>query len=470
MRRALLLSAVLLVSAFATGEAVAHPLGNFSVNHLTQVEISRDRVDALYILDQAEIPTFQERSLAPAEVLAKKRAEVTRGLRLAVDGRDVALSPAGAPRIDFPAGQGGLEVTRVEIPLFATVSEPRKVELRDETFAGRAGWKAIVAQPGEGTAVRSTAPSGDPTNGLRSYPEESLSSPVAQTSADFVVRQGGGTLAAPAGPGRGETTTSRGGSDGLTGTFGDAAAGEGVLLLLLLAAFGWGALHALSPGHGKAMVAAYLIGTRGTPKHAVALGAVVTLTHTIGVFALGLVTLLLSQYILPEDLFPWLNLASGLLVVIVGVGVLRSRMRWARARRSGEHDHSHGDHEHHHHDHGHSHGGHHHHHHVPDGVTWKGLVGMGAAAGLIPCPSALVVLLGAIAQHQVALGLLLIVAFSAGLAMTLTALGLAIVYSRRAISRFSVPSGVTTALPALSAVVIVGIGFVLTANAIPQIS
>ena len=107
---------------------------------------------------------------------------------------------------------------------------------------------------------------------------------------------------------------------------------------------------------------------------------------------------------------------------------------------------------------------------MPDQVTWKGLIGMGAAAGLIPCPSALVVLLGAIAQHQVALGLLLIVAFSAGLAMTLTALGLVVVYGRRAIARFSIPSGVTTALPALSAVVIVGVGFVLTANALPQLA
>jgi nickel/cobalt transporter (NicO) family protein len=204
------------------------------------------------------------------------------------------------------------------------------------------------------------------------------------------------------------------------------------------------------------MVAAYLIGTRGTARHAFALGATVTITHTIGVFALGLVTLLLSQYILPEDLFPWLTLTSGLLVVLVGIGVLRSRMRSVRAH---HHDHAH----HHHH-------GHDHHHHPPDKVTTKGLIAMGAAAGLIPCPSALVVLLGAIAQHQVALGLLLIVAFSAGLAMTLTGLGLAVVYSRRALSRLRVPAGVTTALPAVSALVIVGVGFVLTAQAIPQVA
>jgi nickel/cobalt transporter (NicO) family protein len=215
-------------------------------------------------------------------------------------------------------------------------------------------------------------------------------------------------------------------------------------VLLLLAAFGWGALHALSPGHGKAMVAAYLVGTRGRPRHAVALGAIVTVTHTIGVFALGLVTLALSQYVLPEDLYPWLTLASGLLVVAVGAGVLLSRMRAARAPHA------------------------HHHHHDHD-VSWKGVVGMGASAGLIPCPSALVVLLGAIAQHEVGLGLVLIVAFSFGLAATLTALGLAVVYAGRLTTRLHVPARVVTALPAVSAGVIVVVGCVLTAGAVPQV-
>jgi nickel/cobalt transporter (NicO) family protein len=455
--RALAVTFVLLAGAFGTGEAHAHPLGNFSVNHLTEVRVSTDRIDALYVLDQAEVPTFQERGLSADEVLARKRAEVSRALRLEVDGRATPLRPARPAQIEFPAGQGGLKVTRVEIPLVARVSDPRRVVLRDGTFEGRAGWKAIVAAPGDGTAVRATAPSGDPTDRLRHYPQQTLSSPSDQRSATFSVRPGGGTLQAPRAPGAGSTTTTSRGGDGLAGVFGDAASGEGVLLLLLLAAFGWGALHALSPGHGKAMVAAYLIGTRGTARHAVGLGATVTVTHTIGVFALGLVTLLLSQYILPEDLFPWLTLVSGLLVVVVGLGVLRSRVR---ARGAAHHHH----HDHHNHDHG------HHHHHVPDHVTWKGLIAMGAAAGLIPCPSALVVLLGAIAQHQVALGLLLIVAFSLGLAVTLTVLGLAVVFGRRALARVRVPASVTSALPALSAVVIVGVGFVLTAQAIPQVS
>ena len=117
--------------------------------------------------------------------------------------------------------------------------------------------------------------------------------------------------------------------------------------MLLLAAFGWGAVHALSPGHGKAMVAAYLVGTKGKPRHAVALGATVTIAHTIGVFLLGFVTLALSQYVLPEDLYPWLNLISGALVVAIGLGVLRSRLR---GRGHSHHEHATTSH---HHDHGH---------------------------------------------------------------------------------------------------------------------
>jgi ABC-type nickel/cobalt efflux system permease component RcnA len=208
------------------------------------------------------------------------------------------------------------------------------------------------------------------------------------------------------------------------------------------------------------MVVAYLVGTRGTPRHAVALGATVTITHTIGVFALGAVALLLSEYILPEDLFPWLNLASGALVLVVGASVLRSRLRWTRAR---QHDHDH----HHHHDHSHDHG---HSHAPPEHFSWKGLVALGASAGLIPCPSALVVLLGAVAQGQIALGMLLIVAFSAGLAMTLTVLGLAVVFAGKAISRMPVPGRLTLALPTVSALLIVCVGIVLTVQALPQVA
>jgi nickel/cobalt transporter (NicO) family protein len=450
--------------------AHAHPLGNFSVNHVTTVRIDEDEVRLRYLLDQAEIPTVQERSLSTAEVLTKKRTEVLDGLELSVDGRRVPLELDGRGQVTFPTGSGGLETSRFEFALSAPVGSPRAVRLRDSTFEGRVGWRAIVAAPGEGTAVRTSVPSGDPTRGLRSYPDDLLSSPADRRDASFSVRPGDGTLVAPRSEG-GEPVQSRrgegsgdggeGGDDageggsgaasggrgesGFAGLFERASAGEGVLVLLLLAAFGWGALHALSPGHGKAMVAAYLVGTRGRPRHAVVLGATVTVTHTIGVFALGLVTLALSQYVLPEDLYPWLNLAAGLLVVAIGAGVLRSRIRHAR--------------------HGHEH---HHHPHPHHEVTRRGLLGMGAAAGLIPCPSALVVLLAAVSQHEVGLGMLLIVAFSLGLAATLTALGLAVVYARRLVPRLKLPR-LAAALPAASALLIVGVGCVLTLNAVPEV-
>jgi nickel/cobalt transporter (NicO) family protein len=453
VRRALTAAVLTLaLLAVASPAALAHPLGNFSVNHLTKVKVSADRVDVLYILDQAEIPTFQERDEPRSQVLAAKRAEITRGLQLKVNGREAALVPAAAGELRHLKGQGGLLTTRLELSLSASVEDPRRVELSDRTFPDRVGWKAIVAQPGEGTAVRTDAPSGDPTRGLRRYPGDLLDSPLDRRSASFTVEPGDGSLVAPRAEGERMVTTRDASGQGFAGLFDDAASGQGVLVLLLLAALGWGALHALSPGHGKAMVAAYLIGTRGTARHAVGLGVTVTITHTLGVFALGLVTLLLSQYILPEDLYPWLTLVSGLLVVCIGAGVLRSRIR-GRGR----------SHSHHHHDHGHSH---HHHDHT---VSRRSLIGMGAAAGLIPCPSALVVLLGAIAQHEVALGLLLIVAFSVGLAATLTGLGLLVVYARRILPRLRMDGRLAAMLPAASALAIVVVGCVLTAQAVPGV-
>jgi nickel/cobalt transporter (NicO) family protein len=545
MRRLLaVLVAVAALVLLVAPAAMAHPLGNFSINHLSKVKISDDRVDVLYILDEAEIPTTQQRGDSRAEIVRGKQEEVRQNLSLEVDGRRVPLRLL-EPKLSFPEGQAGLDTTRFVQPLRAAVTDPGRVELNDNTFADRVGWKAIVVEPGEGTAVRSSAPSGDPTNGLRRYPEDLLNSPLDLRSATFSVKSGDGTLVAPRAEGEKTVTTRDASGQGFASVFEDAAAGRSVLLLLLLAAFGWGALHALSPGHGKAMVAAYLIGTRGTARHAVFLGVTVTITHTLGVFALGLVTLLLSQYILPEDLYPWLNLASGLLVVTIGAGVLRARVRWGRARRAAAaagapapaaghgpsaeaplHSHDHGDHGHHHHGplgrlvphhhhhhhdhdhdhshdhdhphdhahhshdhahHSHDHGHHHSHDHGHDHshghshdhshshdrpestVTRRSLIGMGAAAGLIPCPSALVVLLGAIAQHEVALGLLLIVAFSVGLAGTLTGLGLLVVYARRILPRVRLDGRLGAALPAASALAIVIVGCLLTVKAVPGV-
>ena len=448
MRRVLLILAVAF-AAHAT-PAGAHPLGNFSMNHIAEVSVSADRVDVRYVLDQAEIPTFQERGVARAERMRRKQAEVLRRLQVVADGRPLTLRP-GTPTLALRPGAGGLPTTRFELALSAVV-HARSVTVRDGTYPGRVGWRAVVARPGRGTAVRSSVPAADPTSELTRYPKDAVASPADIREAALAVAPGDGTVTAPGGKAvRGATGTAPTAADrtsgkatagdGFAGLFADAAAGRGVLILLLLAAFGWGAVHALSPGHGKAMVAAYLVVTRGTARHAAALGATVTVTHTAGVLLLGVVALTLSAFVLPEQLYPWLNLASGLLVVVVGGAVLRSR---ARKRR---HDH-------------------HHHHHHPDELSARGILAMGASAGLIPCPSALVVLLGAVAQHQLALGLVMIVVFSLGLAATLTALGIAVVHA----TKLPVPGRIAAGLPTASAFVIVGVGVLLTFQAAGQLA
>jgi nickel/cobalt transporter (NicO) family protein len=221
-----------------------------------------------------------------------------------------------------------------------------------------------------------------------------------------------------------------------------------VILASLTLALFWGAAHALSPGHGKTIVAAYLVGSRGTARHAALLGLIVTATHTIGVFALGLVTLSLSQFVVPDRLYPWLNLTSGLLVVAVGGAVLAARVRhrFAHAR-----DHHH----------------HHHEHHTTLGL--RSLVGVGVSGGLLPCPSALVVLLAAISLHRVAFGLLLIVAFSAGLALAITAVGLAAVAAKRTVARARFDGRLVRLLPAVSAAVILAAGVAMTVRALPKV-
>ena len=221
--------------------------------------------------------------------------------------------------------------------------------------------------------------------------------------------------------------------------------GVWVILASLAAALFWGAAHALSPGHGKTIITAYLVGRRGTPRHAALLGLIVTVTHTVGVFALGLVTLLLSRFIVPEQLYPWLNLVSGVLVVAIGASVLRSRWR-QRA-----HDH------------------HHHHNHEHE-LSGRSLLAVGISGGLLPCPSALVVLLAAISLHRVGFGLLLIVAFSAGLALTITGVGFLAVLARGAFRRLSFERGVVALLPAVSALVILAAGVAMTVRAFPKVT
>jgi nickel/cobalt transporter (NicO) family protein len=474
-------AALLLAALFAVvtlpDAASAHPLGNFTINHLSQVRISQGSVEVHYILDQAEIPTFQEiqrfdrdgdgaiSESERATVLEHKLGEIAPDLRLTVDGRPVALGAPRSSSLSYPPGQGGLSLTRVETSFVAAVPPgAHRVELHDETYSDRVGWKAIEVLPGEATDVRSSVPASDPTQGLRAYPVDLLQSPPDQHDASFTVSKGSGRVSAPNGEDVGPVTTDRA-QDGFAGAL-TSANDHGLLILLLLgSAFVWGALHALSPGHGKTMVAGYLAGSRGRPKDAALLGLTVTITHTSAVFALGFITLAASAYVLPEDLYPWLGVASGAMVIAIGLWAIWTRLRRWRAMRA-EHEQGH--------NHMHAHHDHHHSHEPGAPITTRSLIALGVSGGIVPCPSALVVLVAAISQHRLGLGFALILAFSVGLAATLTAVGLAVLHGGRLIKRLRPErrlfgGRVAGALPALSATLIVLAGTLITVRAIPQL-
>jgi ABC-type nickel/cobalt efflux system permease component RcnA len=340
-----------------------------------------------------------------------------------------------------------------------------------------------VIRARDGASVgRTSVPAQSVSDRLTAYPKDMLSSPLDVGSASADVLTGATDGAPPTLAGArltGAVHVSGASSTGFAALVAREQLSLGIVFLSLLVAMFWGAAHALTPGHGKAVVAAYLVGTRGRARDAFALGGVVTLTHTVGVFALGLVTIGLSEFVVPEDLYPGLPLVSSLLVVAVGVAVLRARV--ASARRRGchsHHHHGHNDHEHvHAHVHAHGSGSKHHgaadhgHSHAPPpGTGWRGLVVAGVSGGLLPCPTALVVLLAAISLHRVAFGMLLILAFSTGLALVVTAIGLLAIGSRRVFDRVSLDGGLVRALPAFSAVVIVAVGVAMTVRSLPAVT
>jgi nickel/cobalt transporter (NicO) family protein len=423
------------VALVTAGAAAAHPLGNFTINRFSRVETSGPRVYVLYVLDMAEIPTFQAGRI-DAHAYA---ARIAAGARLRVDGRRARLMPI-ATALAHPPGAGGLRTTRLEVSLRGPrLSRPVRVQYRDTNYADRIGWKEIV--------VGARAPS--TSDELRAYPKDLLQSPLNVTAVST-------RLAPASGPDTPPTLT-RGAALEAPDRVADAGfarliagdrLGVWVVLASLAAAVFWGAAHALSPGHGKTIVTAYLVGQRGTPRHAALLGLIVTATHTIGVFGLGIVTLLLSRFVVPDRLYPWLNLTTGLLVVGIGASVLVSRVRHRRA---------------------HAHVRPHEHHHDHPAITRRSLVAVGVSGGLLPCPSALVVLLAAISLHRIAFGLLLIVAFSAGLAMSITGIGMVAVLAKRAFRRLSLDGRLLGALPAVSAFVIVVAGVAMTVHAIPKV-
>ncbi|HEX5164640.1 MAG TPA: hypothetical protein VFV93_04525 [Thermomicrobiales bacterium] len=479
--------ALTLLSMLLPASADAHPLGNFTINRYARLEFSEDAVTIVYALDFAEIPTFQQMELLDTDDDGNvSDAESERYLNeivpMLVDGLRVVVGDEVLPlaivdrRLELLPGEGGLKILRLDARFTSTLPDGWQDDgyggYTDRNYQDRLGWREVVVQGGPGVAIESsTAPQEDVSNELRAYPDNALTSPLDVAEATFTIVPGDGTpigrsaTAADAAE-RVERSTNGGRATSRVANLITREQTVPVFTVSLLLAFFWGAVHALSPGHGKTVVAAYLVGARGTARHAAFLGLTVTITHTAGVFALGMVTLYLSRVILPEDLYPWLSVASGLLVVAIGVALIWSRLR---ARSDHLHDHSHPhDHQHvhdHAHDHDHpdhydgalvhSHGGQTHTHLPPgaDGsrVTWRSLLALGVSGGLIPCPSALVLLLGAISLDRTELGMVLVVAFSFGLAAVLTAIGLLLVYARRYFERTSFTPRIPRLLPVASA-------------------
>jgi ABC-type nickel/cobalt efflux system permease component RcnA len=483
-RRFAVVAAVALgVLVLPAAAAWAHPLGNFTINTSSSLIVRADEVAIAYVIDMAEIPAFREQRTIDADADGTADATETAayaaaacrtaaaGLDVTVDGTPARVIDRGDASLTFPAGAGGLSTLRLECRLAAPLSDAlaigTSVDVRfaDRNHADALGWREVSAVGDGVTLVRSDVPASSETEVLRSYPREDL--PLDVRTASLRVRGGGPRLVVD-----GTSTTSAVPpvADGgiLASLVGRADVTPPLVGLMVLVALGVGALHALGPGHGKTLIGAYLVGGGGTIRHAVGVGAAVSVMHTASVLALGGVVLAAERVVAPERVYPWLGVAAGAIAIVLGTFLLRSRL----AGFQSTHDHDdqwtrdHDDRHNHGHEHGHMHGegdadG--------DGViSSRGLVALAFSGGALPSPTALVVFLGAVSLGRAALGLTLIAAFSLGLAAALIGVGVVALRARSAAERRISPR-VMRFVPVASAAAIVAMGLFLAARGATQL-
>ena len=471
-----------LFTLFAVAMVAAHPLGNFSVNQFSRLEVGKTYIKLHEVLDIAEIPTLQESmaidtdrdgKLSAAELDAYANGLTSKyaaNLQLTQNGAALAVTPV-SHEIHLTPGAGDLSTMKITWEMTAQLSAfdgASKISFRNGNYADRTGWNEIVINAAAGVNVFDSSAYGDSiTDGLSNYPQQETMAPLGERSAEFSFSMQ--AIPANARPlkdrdGKPATVVQK---DTLAALIKVPEITPAVIFFGLLLALGLGAVHALSPGHGKTVVGAYLVGSRGTAMHAVFLGLTVTVTHTLGVFALGLITLFASNYILPERIMPFLGFISGLLVFFIGATLFKERlfgfMGWKKEALSDhQHDDHDGDEPHTHDGLTHTHGGSTHSHAAPDEITWRSLLALGISGGLLPCPSALVLMLAAIAGGRIVYGLILTVAFSFGLAATLTIVGLIFLNIRNLFGKTSFSeSRIFKVLPVFSAFVIAFVGAVL---------
>jgi len=515
--------------------AAAHPLGNFTINHFAGLTIGTDRIDLDVVIDMAEIPAFQERQAMDADgdgsVADDEAATWATGacatlatsLRLTVNGAAASLAP-GASSVEFPPGAGGLSTLRLSCayrsPLGTAIAGPTTVTFADDSYAERIGWREIVADARGTILATNGLPATSPSHRLTAYPADLIATPLDIRSATIEVRPDPAAAAPTPAPsvvpptaaaGAGPIGTAPGGA-GTAGPAGVGAVPGGVaaelpdifrtadltpfvILASLLTAVVVGAGHALTPGHGKTLMAAYLVGSRGRAIHAVGLGLSVAVSHTLGILALALVIVGAGGVLPPDVVYRVTPVIAGASIVAIGGWMLGGEVRRRRAvptagppAAAPEHEHAAGDHPHHdrvhaHEEHSHphrdggptpgehSHGGVRHSHLPPAGATlsWRGLFVLGLAGGLIPSTSALLILLGSIAAGRPAFGLVLVVAFGIGMAAVMTGVGLAMIVARTRLDRMPSRSSLgrlAAVAPLVASVAVVSLGVVLTWQAL----
>jgi len=489
------------IAAFllSTSMILAHPMGNFSVSHYARIEPMASGARLTYALDLAEAPAFDLLrgwgiSLRDTSAIAIKARAVSEAGQWLDNLVFMQNGQRVRPQIQSVSSQvndgaGGMAVLRIQMDAHLDVT-PGSLEYEDRNFPDKAGWKEIVIASGPGASItHSSHTSSDMTRALTYYPSDATPPQDLRASLTWIAADGQSPIQQHTSPGAALSQSAYGGNlvrgDFLSRLLSRQELSWTMIALGLLAAFGLGAMHALSPGHGKTIVAAYLVGSRGTAYHAMILGAMVTFTHTASVFALGLGVLFFQNYVQPERIIPTLGAVSGLSIVIIGAWLLYQRTRAlaladAHAHHhhhhhshDGHHHHAHGDHHHHHHHdgfvHTHSHDGIEHSHVIPDSKAGLGgLIALGVSGGLVPCPSALILMLSSIGIGRTALGLGMLVSFSAGLALVLMAVGIMVLYAKNHLpaQRAFRATPVFRLVPVLSALVVMILGVLMTLNSL----
>jgi len=489
--------------------SAAHPMGNFSISHYAGIRVEQGYIELRYLIDMAEIPAFQEMQqnnfVARADdqrvraYLSRQAGVFKEGLLMTLNGQPLPLQIASQD-ILFSPGAGNLSTMKLGLIYRAEVTDACTVtrcelEYRDANFSGRAGWKEVIALAGHGVTMESSSvPSQDRSSQLSNYPADLVNSAPQEVGAKIVYLAErasvgmpsvisemkketapwatthprvtkSGRLGKPAAPSvpissqfaenshvqqlqPNQQSTPR---NSFTELMAIKQIGLGIALLAAAIAAGLGALHALEPGHGKTIVAAYLVGSKGTVRHALLLGMIVTISHTAGVYLLGAVTLYAQKYILPDRIYPFLGVLSGIFIAGMGCYLFLQRCVGGEFAHAHSHDLS-----------------------MAAGAPKEGarlqsgkvsarqLLVLGITGGMVPCPAALVVLLSAVALHRTGFGLFLIVAFSIGLAAVLIAMGFVAVYAGRMVSRLPIDGPLVQRwLPMGSAVMITALGCVI---------